>query len=389
MMADLSGSFDDFGGRVWLNTAHQGALPRVAAAEAREAVSWKTVPGRLGNDRFREVPDRLRVAIGRLLNAPVEEVVLANSASYGLHVVASAYPWRSGDEVLVMEGDFPSDILPWLALEERFGVKTRRIRPREKVVQPDELAGAITSRTRLFCAPWVHSFSGCAIDLDALGAICREHGVVLLVNGSQALGARPLDVRTAPVDGLVSVGFKWLCGPYGTGLLWLRPELRDRLRRIKAYWLAAGTADDLASERSDVTLKDELCARDFDIFGTANFFNFKPFAASIEYLLELGIEKVRAHDQALVSQFVSALPSGYRLLSPGGGPSQSTLVFISHQDPRLNAEVHARLGEAGVDAALRGGAIRFSPHLYNTPADMDRALSALASCDPARRGHPC
>lgn len=363
-----------------MNTAHQGALPLPAAEEAREAISWKTVPGCLTSERFEEIPRRLRLAIGRLLNAPVEDVVLANSASYGLHVIANAYPWRTGDEVLVMDGDFPSDILPWLMIEERDGVRVRRLQPRDVVVKPEELAGAITPRTRLFCAPWVHSFSGHAIDLVGLGAVCREHGIVFLLNASQALGARPLDIRAAPVDGLVSVGFKWLCGPYGTGLLWLRPELRDRLRRVKAYWLAGRTADDLASDGTPVTLKDGLEAREFDVFGTANFFNFKPFAASIEHLLGLGIENVRAHDQMLVSRLICGLPGCYRLLSPVSGPSRSTLVFISHSDSRRNPEVHGRLKEAGVDVALRRGAIRISPHLYNTPGDIDRALSALASC---------
>lgn len=282
-----------------------------------------------------------------------------------------------------MEGDFPSDILPWLLLEKRHGVRTRRIRPRGIVVEPADLAEAITPRTRLFCAPWVHSFSGYATDLNRLGAICREHGVVFLVNASQALGARRLDTRSVPIDALVSVGFKWLCGPYGTGLFWLRPEIRERLQRVKAYWLAGLTADDLESPGAYDTLWSDVRARDFDVFGTANFFNFVPLAASIELLLEVGFDEIRDHDQALVSRLVSGLPSGYRLLSPQAGTSRSTLVLISHRDQRANAEVHARLSRAGIDTALRGGAIRFSPHLYNTPADIDRALSVLDSIGPA------
>ncbi len=376
---DFSSGFGNFEGRAWLNTAHQGALPLRAADEVREAIEWKLAPRSLTPERFRGVPDRLRTAIGRLLHAPPEEIILANSASYGLHLVAQAFPWEAGDEVLVMAGDFPADILPWLALEQRQDVTVRRIRPAHRVIEPEDLIAALGPRTRLLCTTWVHSFSGYTIDLAGLGKICREHGIIFLLNVSQGLGAAPLDTRTAPIDGLVSAGHKWLCGPYGTGICWLRPDLRERLRQVKAYWLAMQTQEELGDEVVDVALKEGLGARAFDVFGTANFFNFKPAAAAVELLLELGVERIRAHDQALVSRLIAGLPEPYELLSPADGPRRSTLVFISHRDPGRNRDVHAALAAAGVDIAFRNGALRVAPHLYNTPADIDRALSVLDS----------
>src|SRR5437660_11328667 len=101
--------FSPFDGKVWLNCAHQGPLPRAAAEEAREAVAWKVRPFELTAERFAGVPARLRRALGRLLGADAEEVVLANSASYGLHLVANGFPWAAGDEVRLVRGDFPSD----------------------------------------------------------------------------------------------------------------------------------------------------------------------------------------------------------------------------------------------------------------------------------------
>ena len=223
-MTDISRplpGFGDFGGRTWLNTAHQGALPLAAAAAAREAIDWKTAPFELTQERFDGVPQRLRKALGGLVNVPPDDIILGNSASRGLHLVANSLDWRTGDEVLVLDGDFPSDILPWRLPERDHGVKVVPVRPRDRVIAPDELAAAITPRTRLFCTTWVHSFSGCAIDLEALGTICRERDVLFVVNGSQGLGARPLDLSAAPVDAFTSVGFKWLCGPYGTGFAWV------------------------------------------------------------------------------------------------------------------------------------------------------------------------
>lgn len=118
-------AFGPFGNRVWMNCAHQGPLPRLSAAEAREAIGWKALPHERTAERFLEVPDRLKRVIGRLVGAPPDQIVLGNSASYGLHLLANGIPWRAGDEILLVHGDFPSDILPWFALHER-GVEIRQ-----------------------------------------------------------------------------------------------------------------------------------------------------------------------------------------------------------------------------------------------------------------------
>lgn len=381
-MTDISRplpGFGDFGGRTWLNTAHQGALPLAAAEAAREAIGWKTAPFELTQERFDGVPLRLRAALGRLVSVPAEDIILGNSASRGLHLIANSLDWQAGDEVLVLDGDFPSDILPWRIPERDHGVKVVPIRPRDRVVAPDELEAAITPRTRLFCTTWVHSFSGCAIDLEALGAICRARGVIFVVNGSQGLGARPLDLSAAPVDAFTSVGFKWLCGPYGTGFVWIRPDLRDTLRPLQAYWLSMLTAEDLGSGIPPTELREGRGARAFDLFGTANFFNFCPWTAAIEHLLDLGADAIAAHDQALVARFVEGLDLKlYEIASPREpGPRRSTLVFFSYREPARNRAVHEALTAAGIHVAFRAGSLRLAPHLYNTGADIDRALELL------------
>jgi selenocysteine lyase/cysteine desulfurase len=326
--------FGDFGGRVWLNTAHQGPLPLAAADEAREAVTWKMSPHELTGPRFASVPHRLRAALGRLVNAPADEIILGNSASYGLHLIANGYPWRADDEILTMAGDFPSDLLPWLMVEGRCGVRVARLQPRDRVIVPDELEAAITPRTRVFCTTWVHSFSGFAVDLEALGAICRARGVIFVVNASQALGTRPIDVTRASVDAVTCAGWKWLCGPYGTGFCWISPALRDRLQRQKAYWLTTQTADDLGNEIIDPVVPEELTARSLEIFAPANFFNFKPWAAAVEFLLAGGIERIRDHNDTLIDDLIAGINCDRFLISSPRRKEvrRSTLVFISHRD---------------------------------------------------------
>ena len=377
---DFSRDFGPFDNHIWLNCAHQGALPRVAVKAAQEAIAWKIAPYNLTTERFSGVPARLRKALGKLISTPAEDIILGNSASYGLHLLANGIRWEAGDEILLLKGDFPADILPWLQLRNK-GVVVRLIEPREFVVQVDELATNISARTRLVCMTWVHSFSGYAVDGQAIGELCRSHNVKLVLNVSQALGTRPLDVSTFPVDAITSVGFKWLCGPYGTGFCWIRPELRETLEYNQAYWLAMQTADDLANDQVfEAEVKLGLGARAYDVFGTANFFNFKPLTASIEYLLEQGIEQIVEHNYSLVSKLIEGIDQAkYRLLSPRQGLARSTLIFVSHKDPSRNGEIYEGLRARGVYPALRGGKLRFSPHLYNTDSDIETAVAILNS----------
>ena len=368
--------FGDFEGRAWLNCAHQGPLPLVAVAAAEQALADKAAPHRIGDGSFTEVPGRLKAALGRLVGVPADQVILGNSTSYGLQLLVQGIDWRQGDEILLVDGDFPATVVPWLPLAER-GVRVRLLRPEGGALEAGQLEAELTPATRLFCSSWVFSFTGQQVDLAALGGICRRAGVRFVVNGSQAVGAAPLDLAALAVDGLVSCGFKWLCGPYATGFCWLRPDLRASLRNRPAYWLSHSTQEDLG-QAGGYQLRDDLGAAAWDVFGTANFLNFRPWTASVEYLLGLGVERVAAWDQALVERFLQGLdPDRYRLVSPRQGPRRSTLVVFGNREADQTGALFERLTAAGVDVALRRGQLRVSPHLYNTEADIDRALEVL------------
>jgi selenocysteine lyase/cysteine desulfurase len=361
---------------VWLNTAHQGRLPGRSARALEEVVRWKLRPEQLDTPKpFQEVPTRLRRALTRVLGARQDrEIVLANSASYGLHLIANGLDLRPGDEVVVPANDFPSDVLPWLLQRER-GVEVRMIEPRDEVLTPAEVQAALTERTRVVCLTWVHSFSGRVVDLEGVGRACRSHGAWFVVNASQAVGVRPLNVWAVPVDAVTSVGFKWLCGPYGTGVCWLRPELFDALRPTKLYWLSILTADDLAAPSLDLESIGPVRAGTLDIFGTANFFNFVPFTAAVELLLEFGINKVAAYVDRLVVRLLAGIErERFRLVSSEDLRSSLVVVEPLREGAR---EVLERLAGAGIHVAHRRGRIRISPHLYNTPDEIDRTIALL------------
>ena len=370
--------FGPFGERIWLDTAHQGALPRAAREAGERGLAHKAAPHRISDESFSEVPRRLKATLARLIGARPSDVVLGNSTSYGLHALAMGLPLASGDEVLLVDGDFPATVTPWLPLRRK-GVQVRLIEPRTGFLTPEDVDDAITPRTRVLCTSWVFSFSGHAIDLDAVGSICRDRGVRCVVNGSQALGARPIDVGAAPIDALASCGWKWLCGPYATGMLWLTDELAAEVETEHAYWLTGIAQGDLGAAPS-YELRESLGNERLDVFGTANFLNFEPWRAAVEVVLDAGIERIARHDQDLVERFIAGLPDErWELVSPREGPGRSTLILVRPADDTPVESIHRRLREAGVDCAHRAGSLRFSPHLYNDAGDIDRALEILAA----------
>jgi selenocysteine lyase/cysteine desulfurase len=200
--------------------------------------------------------------------------------------------------------------------------------------------------------------------------------VLLVVNASQALGARPLNVTSTPVDAVVSCGYKWLCGPYGTGFTWLHPQLLGRLLPQQAYWLAMQAGRGLDQMR-ETTLRDDLGVRAFDVFCPANFLDVLPWTASLRVIADAGADAIAGWNQQLVDRLIAGInPGSYRLVSPAVGPSRSTLVVL--EDAGGNGrEVHERLAGEGIDIAYREGNLRLSLHLFNTEEQVDLTLSAL------------
>jgi selenocysteine lyase/cysteine desulfurase len=374
-LSDAAAQFGPFEGRSWFNTAHQGPLPQRAVAATQRAALLKAAPHRIADEDFSDVPERLRGLLAQLVGGAPEQIVLGNSTSYGLHLIANGLDWVDGDEVLTIDGDYPATILPWQRLAAT-GVHVRALRPAGDLLSAEELGSAIGPRTRLLAVTWVDSFTGRTLDLDALGDVCRRHGVLLVVNGSQAVGARPINVSRTAIDAVVSCGYKWLCGPYGTGFTWLHPDLLDQLRPQQAYWLAMHAGRGLDQMRRSI-IRDDLGMRAFDVFCPAAFTTTLPWIASLELFLATGVAAIAEYDQQLVGQLIAGIDTEqYELISPPDGASRSALVVLARVD-HATERLHHELTAAGIDTAYCEGNLRFSIHLFNSTEQVDQALHRL------------
>ena len=360
----------------WLNVASEGPLPRKANEALQEAIQWKSAPHLLTIPKFQQVPLGLKKTIARLIHVESDDVILGNSATYGLHLLANGLGLKAGDEIILLQNDFPTDILPWLSLEQK-GVVIHQLKAQEYVLTPQEVKKAINARTKVVCLPLIHSFTGFKQDIKAISKLCRLHGILCVVNLSQAAGAFEIDLGQWEVDAVVCAGYKWLLGPYGTGFCWIRKEVREALDYAQNYWISLMDEKSLSSE-GELYLKDDRSARRYDVFGTANFFNYVPWQASIDYLLELGLDLVDAHNQGLVDQLIDGLDGKcFDLVSPRPKKERTNIVVFSYKDVSNNSHLFEFLKGKGYYLALWKNKLRVSPHIYNAPQEIQGLLAAL------------
>ncbi len=357
----------------YLNHAAVAPLPRRAVermtAMARDV---STTGDQHWADRNREV-ERVRGLAARLLGARnSREVSFCENTSTGLSFIAEGFvDWQPGDNVIGAAMDFPSNVYPWMRLED-YGVEYRRVEERDGRVDDDEVLSLIDDRTRMLALSWVQYASGYRCDLERIGRVCRERGVLLVVDVIQGLGALALDVEASFVDVAVASAHKWLLGPEGIGLLYVSDRILERVRPIRSGWRSM--SDQLSWTELRVELNDG--AKRFES-GTLNAYGITALGASLEILLEAGLDEVEARVLALTERAAVGLAErGFRLISSREPGETSGIVTAVHSS-RSAEDLVKDLADKGIGVAVRAGRFRVSPHFYNTEEEVDRMLAAL------------
>ncbi|HEY0970403.1 MAG TPA: aminotransferase class V-fold PLP-dependent enzyme [Gemmatimonadales bacterium] len=366
--------FPGLEGVAYLDSASVGPYPsRAREAHGRfEAV--RAAPQNVTLDMQLGTLRRARALFARTIGAGADEIVLAHNTSDGINLAARALPFRDGDVVVTSDGEFPANVYPWMALASR-GVRLELVPRRDDLPDEDALVAALDRPgVRALAISWVSFSTGYRVDLARLGRECRARGIWFVVDGIQGVGTMPLDVRACDVDILASGAQKWLLSPWGTGFAYVRRELVTELEPPAAGWLQVEGAEDF-SRLTDYELAWRDDARRFEV-GTLPYQDFAAAVASMELMLEVGIDAIAAHVATLVDRVVewaSARPR-VNLVTPVDRDRRAAIVTIAMDDARATSD---RLREAGVIHSFREGALRFSPHCFNTVEDVERALEVL------------
>ncbi|HEX6668502.1 MAG TPA: aminotransferase class V-fold PLP-dependent enzyme [Gemmatimonadales bacterium] len=359
---------------VYLNNASIGPLPERTRVALDRFNRGRAAPHLLPDRELFAMLADTRMKLARLVGASADEIALALNTGFGISTAARALPLEPGDVVLVSDKEFPANVYPWMRLGDR-GVRMELV-PTTPEGWPDEarlLERLRDPRVRVLAVSLVQFSSGYLVDLERLSAATRETGAFLVVDAIQAVGQLPLDLSRVQVDVLACGGQKWLLSPWGSGFLYVRRELIGRLDPAITGWLAFEGTDDLSRlTRYDDTLRSD--ARRFELM-TLPYQDVAGLGTSLDLLLELGIERIRDHIRSLHQPVLAwAERSGARVVSPRGAHESGILCVA----PDGVQEVHRRLKLSRIVCSLREGAIRFSPHCYNTVDEMERVAHALA-----------
>jgi selenocysteine lyase/cysteine desulfurase len=360
---------------IYLNNASIGPLPERTRLVLEEFNRGRAAPHKLPDRELFAMLADTRRKIARLIGAAAEEIALTVNTGFGISMAARALPLEPGDIVLVSDKEFPANVYPWLRLKDR-GV-TLELVPTTAEGWPDEarlLERLRDPRVRVLAVSLVQFSSGYLVDLDRLSAATREAGAFLVVDAIQGIGQLPVDLSRTRVDVLACGGQKWLLSPWGSGFVYVHRDLIGTLDPAITGWLSFEGTDDLTRlTQYDDTLRAD--ARRFELM-TLPYQDFAGLNASLELLLSLGIERIRDHIRALHQPVVAwAERSGARIVSPRGASGSGILCVA----PEGVQEAHRRLKAARIVCSLREGAIRLSPHCYNTVAEMERVAHTLAA----------
>ena len=355
---------------VYLNHAAIGPMPASVEAAGREYLLANATTGEHHWERTGALMETLRSRLAGWVGMTADEIAFTRNVSEGISLLASGLEWRPGDNVVVPDLEFPANVYPWLLLQRR-EVQTRLAAPDDGEVTLESLARHVDERTRVISVSSVQFFNGFLADLAAIGRFCRERGIIFCVDAIQHLGALPLDAAASGIDFLACGGHKWLMAGEGIGFVAVRRELAERLFPGNVGWQGMVHWTDFFDRRIDF----KPGARRFET-GTCSAMGVYTLSAALDLFEETGVGEVARRVRERARQTLEeARRREYDLLTPDREPLSGIVSFrIPGRDAGALA---AALKERGVQVASRQGAIRVSPHFYNTAEEIDRFFRCL------------
>jgi cysteine desulfurase / selenocysteine lyase len=366
--------------RLWAYFDHAavGPLSGPAAAAIQEFASQAAEQGDTVWPQWAANIEQLRRGFGALLGSEPEQICIVPNTTTGINLVAEGWPWQLGQNVIVPEGEFPSNLFPWQNQTSR-GVEVRLVPRRDGQVLVDDLIARIDAATRIIAVSWVGYASGYRIDIDSLVQQAHARNVLVCLDAIQGLGMFPLDLTETPVDFLAADGHKWLLGPEGCGIAMIRSEHLNKLRCGNVGWASVKNSFNYAAPVLDLR---DTAAR-FET-GSANMMGATALAASLDLFLQVR----RHHGPHAIAQRVLELTHNLneQLLAVGATTRfprapQHQSGILTFEVPGVAASDVRKLALAShVVLSCRDGGVRASVHAYNNHDDIARLVDVVKAC---------
>ncbi len=358
---------------IWLNNC--GTTP--AGNHIVEAVS-RFMEGYAAKGILTEVASYAKVQVnikqilGKILNCSPNELGLIHNTAEGMNFISHGLNLSAQDEVILLENEYPSNVYPWWQLKKK-GVKLVTT-PMETSPETfmEALKRLITEKTRVISLSAVHWCTGMPLPLKEVGSLCKKEGIDFVVDGAQGVGIQPMDVKKANISYMAFSAWKWLLGPLGLGILYVSKE---KLEGLELVFLGTGS---VVKDKEYLPCKSELkpTADRFTI-STANFNDWVYFEAALEFLKVIGFSAVRDRIYELSAHLCRELTkTGFNVFSDQF-PDYSTGIVVCDKPGVTSDIIMAHLKKNNIVAAERLGRIRFSPHVYISPGQLDEVIRVL------------
>ena len=377
--------FPDLKPRAYLNHAAISPPSTAVRQAVAEVLQSSAALGAGAVRRWLEQRARLRHELGVLLGASPEDIAFIPNTSRGVTDMALCIPWKSGDRVLLAEGEFPANVTPWQRAAELFGLELSFLaRPTADDVLGEWLgaleAALSSTGARLVALSAVQFQTGLRMPLERIGPLCRRHGSELFVDAIQACGVVPIDVRRQGIDYLASGSHKWLMGLEGAGMLYVAPERAAALRPHVAGWLGHEDALSFLFEGPGLLRYDRPLRRTARVVegGMANTVGLAALAASLGCLQELGLEAIFAHVSGYLDALEAALVErGFQSLRARAPELRSGILSLKPPAGIDVIELHRAIDTAQVSCSTPDGLLRFAPHWPNGLGEIDGVVAAI------------
>ena len=358
----------------FLNCAYMSPLPNASVAAGERGLKRKQNPWGIAPRDFFTGSEAVRALFARLINAQPGDIAFAPAVSYGMAQAAANIALSKTQTIVTLAEQFPSNVYPWMDLAERTGAKFVTVpRPADDDWTAALLA-FIDQSTGVVAVPNCHWTDGGLIDLAAVGAACRRVGAAFCVDGAQSVGALPFDVKRIDPDYLVAPCYKWLLGPYSFGFLYVAPRRQNGLP-IEHNWIARRNSEDFANlVNYQRAFQDG--ARRFDVGERSNFALMPVAEASLKLIADWTVPRVLA-TLALRSEAIAQRARAELGIDSVPADRRAGHYLGLRFRGGVPADLPARLAAENVHVSVRGSAMRVTPHLWNSDADVERLFAVL------------
>ena len=378
--------FPSIKGLVFLASSGRAPMPRRTVDRMHEIVSGGLRDPKDECDEEGLLEDFRREAAG-LLHSRRDEVTFVPSTTRGISLFADSVNWKRSDEVVICRNEYPSNVFPWLNAAKRHGLKVKWVVPDGDIVDEGAIEAALNDRTKVLAISHVQFASGQRMDVQRLSTACETHGAYLFLDAIQSLGAVEVSVRNSGIAGLSAGGYKWLCGPRGSGLLFVSKDAMDGLCHHEMAWNTIDKKESreiwrriLLGNPHSTAYPASSGISGFDV-SVESFVQMAGLTESIRYLRGLSVRDIERRIRRLTAHLMSRLDrEGFEVVTPGSSNRMAGIVsFIGGR--RVNSAREAdwfteRLGN--VRMYVRHGMFRASPHFFNDRRDIDDAVNRLA-----------